>query len=99
MALAVGQDAEDRRQHELGEVEQGTEHAQDDRADFRATMFGEGREVDAEHRPGETGAEAQRESAGQHGPQRSIHVLHSLPVAASTGPVSCRKRPTRRFGP
>ncbi len=99
MALAVGQDPEDRRQHEFREVEQGTEHAQDDRGDGRAAVFGEGRQVDAQHRPGETGAEAQRESAGQHGPQRSIHVLHSLPVAASTGPVSCRKRHTRRFGP
>ncbi len=59
---------------ELGDVEHRGVQADDEGRDLGAAMLGEVGEVGRQHRPGEAGAEAQREGAGQHGPQRAIHL-------------------------
>ena len=41
--------------------------------DAAPAMLGEVRQVDLVHGPGQAGAEAQGEGAGQDGPQRTIH--------------------------
>jgi len=71
---SIRQDPEEWGEDELGDVEHRVEDRERRRGDDLAAMLGQFRQVDGQHGAGETGAEAQREGAGQHGPHRSIHA-------------------------
>ena len=98
MPEPVGQDPEDRREDQLGEVERRARRGRrSSRRPASPPMLGELGEVDAEHRPGEAGAEAQRERAGQHGPQRTIHAPRSVAAPArGSDPARIMPATTRR---
>src|SRR3989304_10004700 len=51
--------------------------------DARLAGVGEIGQVEREHRPGEAGAEAQRERAEQHGPEGAIHLREGYRTGAS----------------
>ena len=71
---AVGQDPEGRGEDQLRDIEHRVEEREGRRGDRLAAMLGKLGEVDREHRTRKAGAETERECAGQHGPQRTIHA-------------------------
>src|SRR4029077_20118229 len=68
MSPAIGQDAEERRQGELGHEERGGQQADRLGVDAGDALRRELGEVGAEHRPGQAGRETKGERAGQDVP-------------------------------
>jgi hypothetical protein len=73
----VRQHPEERRQDELREIEGRREQPDDQAVDPLAAVLRELRQVDRQHRAREARAEAERERAAHHGPQRAIHRVEA----------------------
>ena len=94
MAEAVGEDAEGRREHELGGEEERREHADGERADGLATMLRQIGQEEDQQRSGEPGGEPERERGDRDRPDAAIHggrrvparrPRYARPVSASPG--------------
>ena len=87
----IRQDPEDRRQDQLGQVEGGREEPDDRGVHDRAAVVWQVGQVEAQHRPGQAGAEPQGEGAGEYRDQRTSH--RGILAARRVGSGCCRAGP------